>query len=71
MFVEDNDNAKNGYKMFSFCFYHSDKAKEVQKVNSGQVGIEFILEQLDHDGSNANIESYKASVNNYYYHDSV
>lgn len=61
MFVEDNNNAKNGYKMFSFCFYHSNKAKEVQNSTSGNIGIDFILEKLDNDGSNANIASYKMS----------
>lgn len=57
MFVEDSDKAKIGVKLFSFCAYHSDKARSVRNNTNNR--MEFILDQLNMGNSNFSTECYK------------
>lgn len=59
MCVEDNNKAKIGVKLFSFCAYHSDRAKSVK--NSTNNRMEFVLDQLNMGNTNTATECYKAS----------
>lgn len=59
MSVEDSSSAKIGVRMFTFCSYHSEKARLVQNDHDG--GSAFILEQLKGSSRDVSLECYKVS----------
>jgi hypothetical protein len=60
MTVEDNCKSKIGVKLFSFCFYHSAKAKSVKGSTNNR--MEFILDQLNMGSNNTAAECYKVEM---------
>jgi len=62
MFVEDSNASKIGVKLFSFCAYHSEKARSVRiGMNKTVCCDEFVLAQLNVTKTNTALECYENS----------
>ncbi|KAI6188590.1 hypothetical protein M3Y98_00370800 [Aphelenchoides besseyi] len=59
MFIEDNSKAKIGVKLFSFCVYHSEKARQIRSKSNNQ--MESVLQLLNVSDLNISTECYKKS----------
>ncbi|KAI6215462.1 hypothetical protein M3Y94_00387600 [Aphelenchoides besseyi] len=59
MFIEDNSKSKIGVKLFSFCVYHSEKARQVRSRSNNR--MESVLQLLNVPDLNISTECYKKS----------